>query len=159
MLFFPRPPRKPLCKPPNKGGINLIDTKPQHEALQIIHIQRTCMKSATTFLRSIFQYLVNFYTGQPEVISSMMNAKTPKAMLKDHAQLNNIWQLLITFPKIRITKEWKKHFLHVPVIEAVVPADPTVVETKTSIRYLVVDFYDWHRLAKRLEAYSDNIHN
>jgi hypothetical protein len=98
MPFFPRPPWKPLCKPPNKDDINLIDIKPQHEALQIIHTQRTCMKSATTFLRSIFQYLVNFYTGQPEVISSMMNAKTPKAMLKDHAQLNNIWQLLITLP-------------------------------------------------------------
>jgi hypothetical protein len=69
------------------------------------------------------------------------------------------WTMLITMPKIQITAEWKNYLLYVPVIEAVVPADPTVIPIKVSIRHLVSDFYDWNRRTKRLEPYEDNGQN
>ncbi|KAG2172122.1 hypothetical protein INT44_004744 [Umbelopsis vinacea] len=67
-----------------------------------------------------------------------------------------IWILLGKLPKIQITEEWKKYLLHVPVIEAVVPADPTVIPIKVSIRHLVSEYYDWNRVTKRLEPYDNN---
>ncbi|KAG2179613.1 hypothetical protein INT44_006461 [Umbelopsis vinacea] len=77
-------------------------------------------------------------------------------MFKHHPHLNIIWSLLGNLPKIQITEEWKKYLVHAPVIEAVVPADPTVIPIKLSIRHLVSEYYDWNRVTKRLELYEDN---
>lgn len=61
-----------------------------------------------------------------------MAMKAQPVLIK-HPHLNIIWSLLANLPKIQITEEWKRHLLYVPVIEAVIPADPAVIPIKVSI--------------------------
>lgn len=59
-----------------------------------------------------------------------------------------------TVERIGMKRQRKDNLI--TVIEAVVPADPTVIPTKVSIRHLVSEYYDWTRRTKRLDAYDDN---
>lgn len=145
MPFFPRPPWLDLCRPPDQGGVGLLDITLQCKALQMIHIQRTCRKKEHGFLPRVFNYLVHFYTGQPHILTVMMSAKQFLPMFGSFPQLRSIWPQLISFPEIPICYEWRRYLLHAPLRKATIPADPTVIPIKLSIEFLVSDFFEWQR--------------
>jgi len=81
-----------------------------------IQFQRTFLNLTTTFLpRSHILYI------ECEEISADAEKSLPAEFCLD---------MLIIMPKIQTTAEWKNYLLYVPAIEAVVPADQTVIPIK-----------------------------